>query len=88
MTRYFITSYKHNEIHHVELTVTSQVQNNTMQITQINTDANLTTLMIKLMKLLVKHIHLKNTKSEPEDIKDPLDCNSPYSNLDSSSDSE
>ena len=43
----------------VELTVTTQVQTTTMQLTQANTNANLTTLVIKLMKLLVKHMHLK-----------------------------
>ena len=42
----------------VTLTVTTPVQTRAMQSTQINTNASDTTLMIKLMKLLVKHMHL------------------------------
>ena len=40
------------------------------------------------MKLLVKHVHWKNTKSDPEDFKGPHYSESPDSKLESSSDLE
>ena len=44
--------------------------------------------MIKLMKLLVRHIHLKTQNQNLKILKDPNDSDSPDSNLDSSTDSE
>ena len=71
----------------IALPVTTLKQITAMQLTQTNINAKLTTLMIKLMKLLVKHVS-KNTKAELEGIKDPNDSNNLDSNLDSSSDSK
>ena len=43
-----------------ELTVTTPVQTSTTKLVQKNTNANLVTQVIKLKKLLVKHVHLKH----------------------------
>ena len=41
------------------LTIITPVQTDTTQLTVTNTNTNLATPVIKLMKLLVKHMHLK-----------------------------
>ena len=50
----------------------------------------LVTVVITPVQVIIAHFTQTNThtKSEPEDIKDPHDSDSPDSNLDSSSDSE
>ena len=59
MTRY-LKSHRDTTKHTiVTLTATTPVQITTTQFTQTNTNASHTTLMIKLMKLLVKQVHLK-----------------------------
>ena len=72
MTRYsksHINTTKHIII---VLTVTTPVQTTTMQVIQTNTNANLTTLMIKLMKFLVKHVHLKAQNQNLKTLKTPI----------------
>ena len=57
VTRYFKKSHKHNnqtntDSHH-------PLQTTTMQFTQINRNVSHITLVIKLMKLLEKHVHVQ-----------------------------
>ena len=56
----------------VTLTVTTLVQTTTMQFTQTYTNAGHATLMIKLMKLLVKHVHLKTQNQILNILKTPV----------------
>ena len=65
MTEYF------KKTHHNSMTVTTPVQTSTTQLIQTYTNANLTTQVIMLMKLLVKHIHLK-TLNQKLKIKTPM----------------
>ena len=54
-----------------------------MQLTLTNTNANLNT-NDQVNEIICQTCASKNIKSEPEDIKDPHDSNTPDSNLDSS----
>ena len=66
MTKYFKKSYKHNKHTMTVLTVTTLVATSTTQLIQTNTNTNLMKQMIKYMKLLVKHIHLKLLNHNPK----------------------
>ena len=85
MTKYFEKSYKHNKTHHNS--THSHHQTTTTQLIHTATNANLKT-SDQVNEIIGQTYASKTTTSEPEDIKDPHDSDSPDNNLDSSSDSE
>ena len=70
------------------MTVTTSVQIIIVHITQTNTSANLTTLMMKSGSLLIQHAHLTAHHQNLKMVKNTVTPDSSDSILNSSSDSE
>ena len=88
MTMYFKKSYKHNkshctstDSHHPSVNHNSTIHTDKHKCKSRNTND-------QVNNITGQTCASKNTKSKPEDIKDPHDSDSPDSNLDSSSDSK
>ena len=88
MTKYFIKPYQHSKLHHTgtDSHHPSKNHNNAIHSDKHKHSSHNTNDHIN--EIIGQTHASKHTKSEPEDIKDPHDSDSPESNLDSSSDSE
>ena len=88
MTRYFKKSYRQNRSHH-STTDTQYLSTNNNNAINLNKHKHRSCNTNDQVNEIVSQICTsKNIKSDPEDIKDPHDSDSPESNCDSSSDSE
>ena len=88
MARYFKNSYKHNKTHHNSTDRCHPSTNHCNATHSDNHKYKSHNTNDHVNEIIGQRCASKNTKSEPEDIKDPHDYDSLDSNLNSSSDSE
>ena len=88
MTRYFKKSYKHNKSHHTSTNSHHPSTNHNSSMHSSKYKCKSPNTKNQVSKIFGQTHASKTTKSEPADIKNPHDSDSPDSNLDSSSDSE